>query len=84
MVLGESMLLTNGVLDSDANRDFAGFCVSWLLDRPQSLAIGPRPLKEWRLSLSRRQVNLMQWSLLAALPGGVLLLGLLVWSRRRA
>ena len=84
VVLGDSMLLTNGVLDSDANRDFAGFCVSWLLDRPQSLAIGPRPLKEWRLSLSRRQVNLMQWSLLAALPGGVLLLGLLVWSRRRA
>jgi hypothetical protein len=26
----------------------------------------------------------MQWSLLGALPGGVLLLGLLVWSRRRA
>lgn len=84
VVLGDSMLLTNGVLDSDANRDFAGLCVSWLLDRQQSLAIGPRPLKEWRLNLSHRQVNLMQWSLLGALPGSVLLLGLLVWSRRRA
>lgn len=84
VVIGDSMLLSNGVLDSVGNRDFASLCVSWLLDRQQSLAIGPRPLREWRLSLSQRQINLIQWSLLGALPGGVLLLGFVVWSRRRA
>jgi ABC-type uncharacterized transport system involved in gliding motility auxiliary subunit len=84
VVLGDSAMLCNGFIDNVGNRDFAGLCVSWLLDRPQSLAIGPRPLREWRLALSGRQVNLLQWSLLGGLPGGVLTLGLVIWSRRRA
>lgn len=84
VVLGDSAMLCNGFIDNVGNRDFAGLCVSWLLDRPQSLAIGPRPLREWRLSLSGRQLNLLQWSLLGGLPGGVLALGLVIWSRRRA
>jgi hypothetical protein len=84
VVVGDSALLSNGFIDNVGNRDFAGLCVSWLLDRPQSLAIGPRPLREWRLSLSGSQLNLLQWSLLGGLPGSVLTLGLVIWSRRRA
>jgi hypothetical protein len=66
------------------NREFGGLVVSWLLDRPQSLAIGPRPIREYRLSLTDRQQRVLRWTLIAAIPGAILLVGLVVWVRRRA
>jgi len=60
--------------------------VDWLLDRPQVLLQGllPSPLKEYRLVMSRSQRQTVQGILLAGLPGVVLLLGSLVWWRRRS
>jgi hypothetical protein len=47
------------------------------------MEIGPQPIHEYRLALTRQEMSRLQWLLLAVLPGGVLLLGLLVWFRRR-
>ena len=68
-------------------RDMSGDsynAVSWLLDRPQALAIGPKPLREYRLHLTGSQLRTLRWTLLAGLPGAVLLLGFVVWFRRRS
>jgi hypothetical protein len=45
--------------------------------------IMPRPVKEYRLSMTQAQRSTVRWILLAGIPGGVLLFGLVVWSRRR-
>ncbi|MGH7993676.1 MAG: Gldg family protein [Limisphaerales bacterium] len=84
VVAGDSLFLDNHYIDGGANRDFAGYAVNWLLDRPTLLkGIGPRPVVEFRLMMTRQQQNRVRWLLLGALPGGVLMLGGLVWLRRR-
>jgi hypothetical protein len=45
--------------------------------------IGPRPVTEFRLMMTHAQQKNVRWLLLAALPGGVLALGCLVWFARR-
>jgi hypothetical protein len=83
IVLGDSALLANAGIKSLGNRDFAALCINWLLDRQQSMAIGPRSISEYRLNLTPPQMRLLNGVLLGALPGGVLTLGFLVWARRR-
>jgi ABC-2 type transport system permease protein len=84
VVVGDSFFLANDLMKFQANRDFATFALNWLLDRPLfTEGIGPRPVSEYRITLTRAQMNQLQWMLLGAVPGGVLLLGGLVWWRRR-
>jgi hypothetical protein len=84
VVVGDSFFLGNRVIDALSNRDFAGYAVNWLLDRPILLqGIGPRPVTEFRLVMTRQQQRQVRWLLLGVLPGGVLMLGGLVWLRRR-
>ena len=86
VVAGDQYFLNNQMIDSAANRYFAGFSVNWLLDRPQVLldGIGPRPIKSYKLLVTAGQSLRLQWVLLAGLPGSILLLGGLVWLRRRS
>jgi ABC-type uncharacterized transport system involved in gliding motility auxiliary subunit len=84
VVVGDSLFLDNQLIDGGANRDFAGYAVNWLLDRPTLLkGIGPRPVVEFRLMMTPAQQRNVRWLVLGALPGGVLALGGLVWLRRR-
>src|SRR5258708_6262202 len=84
VVVGDSMFLAYVPIESAANRDFAGYAVNWLVDRTQLLAgLGPRPVVYYTLVMTRTQFRRVEWILLAAMPGGVLVLGGLVWLRRR-
>jgi hypothetical protein len=83
LVAGDALFLGNRQIESGANRDFAGYAANWLLDRPALLqGLGPRPVMEYRLTLTRPQMQAVQWLLLGALPGGILLSGVLIWFRR--
>jgi hypothetical protein len=83
IVVGESIFLANTLLDWEANRDFASLAVNWLVDRSQLLELGPRPFNEYRVSLTQSQMRAIRWLLLAVFPGSVILVGVLVWARRR-
>ena len=84
VVVGDSFFLGNGWIKMEFNAEFASHAVNWLLDRSQLLeGIGPRPMKEFRLSLTQSESRTVHWLLLGALPGSVLLVGVLVWLRRR-
>jgi LPXTG-motif cell wall-anchored protein len=84
IVVGDSYFLGNAQIDSAANRDFVGNAVNWLLERTQLLAgLGPRPISQYKIVMTRTQFHQAQWVLLAGLPGSVLFLGGLVWLRRR-
>jgi hypothetical protein len=85
VVVGDSIFLANHQIESAANRDFVSLAVNWLLDRPQLVeGIGPRSITEYRLAMTNSQLQGAQWILLGGMPGGVLLLGGLVWLRRRS
>jgi hypothetical protein len=84
IVAGDSIFLGNRQIESAANRDFAGYAANWLLDRTQLLqGLGPRPITEYRLVMGAAQMQTVQWVLLGAMPGAMLLVGSLVWLRRR-
>jgi hypothetical protein len=84
VVTGDSVFLANVLLDSLANRDFAVQAVNLLVDNPRLMGgIGPRPIKEYRVIMSRGQMSSMRWILLVIFPGFVLCLGFMVWLRRR-
>ena len=84
VVAGDSIFLGNYCIEAGGNRDFVSYAANWLLDRRELLGgIGARPVTEFRLLLTKPQAQQLRWLLLGALPGGVLLLGWLVWLVRR-
>jgi hypothetical protein len=84
VIAGDSLFLDNQLIEAAANRDFLNYAANWLCNREQLLAgIGPRPVTQFRLALSDNQKYQLFWLLLGPLPGGVLLLGWLVWLVRR-
>ena len=82
VVAGNSLFLGNSAIEAGANRDFAGLAVNWLLERDHLLAIAPRDVTEYRISLTRAEMISITWLLLLVLPGGTLGLGLLWWRRQ--
>ena len=84
IVAGDSFFLGNYYIEGGGNRDFVGYAVNWLLDRNTLLkGIGPRPVTEFRLLMTRTQRQQVRWLLLGALPAAVLLFGCVVWLARR-
>jgi hypothetical protein len=84
VVVGDSTFLGNRMIESGGNRDFLNSAVNWLCDRPLLVeGISPRPVKNFRIQLTQHQQRQLNWLLLAALPGAVLIYGWLVWLVRR-
>jgi len=84
VVAGDSVFLTNTGLRNAANRDFAEYALNWLLERTQLLGgLGPRSIVEYRVVMSESQLQRVELILLGGIPSAVLLLGGLVWLRRR-
>ena len=84
LVTGDSLFLGNERIESAANREFASHAANWLLDRPLLLeGVGPKSITEYTLGITNIEFQTVQLILLAAMPGGILLLGGLVWLRRR-
>lgn len=83
VVVGDSYCFNNFQLPQAGNRDFAWNTVSWLLDQSELIGIAPQPIREYRFSMTAKQMQSIQWIFLAAIPGGVMLLGWIVWLRRQ-
>ena len=84
VAVGDSFFLNNRQIESASNREFVQLAVNWLLERTQLMqGLGPRPVGEYRITLAAAQRHKVQWLLLGAIPGAVLIFGGLVWLRRR-
>ncbi len=84
VVVGDSVFLDNQVIDAGDNRNFARYAVQWLVDQRQLMqGIGPHPVTEYKLMMTRAQMTSIQWIFLAGMPGAILAFGGLVWLRRR-
>ena len=84
VVTGESLFLANNAIDREGNRQFATHAINWLLARNDLLvAVPPRPMSEYKLTMTTAQMSSARWILMGALPGFILFIGGLVWLRRR-
>lgn len=84
VVIGDSSLWGNQLIDVHANGELAASVANWLVNQTVLLGdIQPRPIHTYKLTMTRAQLRSVQWVLLVGLPGTVLLFGLMVWFRRR-
>jgi len=84
VVLGDSTIWANQFIDLAANREFAALAANWLVNQSVLLSDIPRrAIHTYKLTMTRAQLRSVQLILLAGIPGAVLLIGLLVWLRRR-
>ena len=84
IVAGDATFLGGDNIDFEANRDFAEQAARWLLDQSQYMGgIAPRKVVEYKVTLTHAQMTSIRWIFLGAMPGGIILLGGLVWLRRR-
>jgi ABC-type uncharacterized transport system involved in gliding motility auxiliary subunit len=84
VVVGDSSVFANAQLELLSDRAFATYAVNWLLDRGELLeGVGPKPVSDFRLAMSSRQVKSSRLLLLVVLPGLALAVGGMVWLRRR-
>lgn len=71
-------------MKTDPNREFAALTANWLVNQSVLLNDIPRrAIHSYKLTMTQAQLRSVQLVLLLALPGAVLLLGFLVWLRRR-
>ncbi len=83
IVFGTGDLVSNARLDQGNLAVFLN-AVNWSVDRDKQLNIPPRPVERFKLTLSTTDASRLRYALLLALPGGALLLGLIVYWTRRA
>ncbi|MDD5679294.1 MAG: GldG family protein [Kiritimatiellae bacterium] len=83
VIIGDSVLVSNGALLGGYNADFFMNALNWLLEREQTLNIAPREPATIQVALDRGQLRRLSALVVVCLPGLVVLLGLVVWAHRR-
>lgn len=85
VAIGSSAALANRILTEGANADFAILAANWLLSRDVFLSgeIPPRAIAEYRINVTEQQMKTLRMVFLGAAPWGALLVGVVVWMRRR-
>jgi hypothetical protein len=85
VVVGSSVMFANAPLLSAANSDFATLSLNWLLNRDILLTdIPPRAITEYTLSITEQQMRTLRWIFMFGAPATALLIGGIVWLRRRS
>ncbi len=83
IILGSSAFLENDLFGFQGNSDLFMSSLQWLMDRPELIAIGPKRPVPRQVFLSPDQGRLVFYGGTLALPFVVLLVGGVVWFRRR-
>ena len=83
VILGDSVLVSNGALLGGQNVDFFMNALNWLLEREETVTIAPREPATIQVALDRGQLRWLSALVVVGLPGLVVLLGLVVWAYRR-
>jgi hypothetical protein len=83
VVFGTGDLIANARIENAGSLNMLLGAVNWLADRDTELNIPARPIERFQLSLSAGELRKLRFTILLALPGAAILLGLAVhWTRR--
>ena len=66
------------------NRDFVAASLNWIVNREKLSGAPPKLKHSYRIQLNSRQNELIFWITTIAMPGLVLVLGMMIWASRRA
>jgi ABC-type uncharacterized transport system involved in gliding motility auxiliary subunit len=83
MVYGDSDFMADYEISNAGNLTLAMNSFNWLAAREQSLGIAPREVEQVNLYLSQQQMRNILLLVLLVMPGAAIILGILVWRRRR-
>jgi ABC-type uncharacterized transport system involved in gliding motility auxiliary subunit len=83
VVVGSSGFVANNIVRFNGNRDLFLNMVNWLSADEDLISIRPKDPEDRRLSLTRRQMNVLFYLTVIGFPMAVVLAGLSVWWRRR-
>jgi len=83
VVVGDSDFATNAYFPIQGNGNLFLNMVSWLGQEEDLISIRPKAPQDRRVILSQSQQSTLRLFSLVLLPGSVLLIGIIVWARRR-
>ena len=83
MVFGDSDFMADYEISNAGNLTLAMNTFNWLAARELSLGIVPREVEQVNLFLSQQQMRTILLVTLVVMPGAAIILGILVWRRRR-
>jgi len=83
VVFGDSDFASNGYLNLSGNRDLFLNTLSWLAEEEDLISIRPKKRENAPVVLSYTQGRIIFWSSVVLLPGVVLVIGVIVFRRRR-
>jgi len=83
VVFGDSDFMADYEISNAGNLTLAMNTFNWLAAREQALGISAREVEQVNLFLSRDQMRNILLIVLLVMPGSAILLGILVWRRRR-
>jgi hypothetical protein len=75
--------LTDFEISNAGNLTLAMNAINWLVVRELALGIAPREIEKVSLFLSQQQLRTILLITLLVMPGTAIVLGLLVWRKRR-
>jgi ABC-type uncharacterized transport system involved in gliding motility auxiliary subunit len=80
---GDSDFFSDFEISNAGNLTLALNAFNWLAQREQSLGIPPREVEQVNLFLTQQQMRTILLITLLAMPGAAIVLGILVWRKRR-
>jgi hypothetical protein len=83
VVYGDSDFMADYEISNAGNLVLALNTINWLAAREQSLGIPPREVEQVSLFLSQQQLRTILLITLLGMPGAAIVIGILVWRRRR-
>jgi hypothetical protein len=83
VVFGDSDFLSDFEISNAGNLTLAMNAINWLAVREQALGIAPRDVEQVSLFLNQQQMRTILIVTLLVMPGAAIVLGILVWRRRR-
>ena len=83
VIVGSGSFLANAYSGNGGNIDLGINMVNWLSNEEKLISIKPRAVKDGAITLSKTQLGVISGGLLIALPTLLVLVGGIMWWRRR-
>ena len=83
VVFGDSDIVSNAQIKNLGNSDLFLNSINWLAEKEKLISIGPKSVDTAKVILSAKQMRLIFWSTIAGLPFLAIVMGVVVWWRRR-
>ena len=83
VLFGDSDFASNAYFNSVANGDLLLMAIGWLAEEADLIAIRPKDVEDRRINLTLSQRSLILWGTVVLFPLATLVVGTMIWLRRR-